>query len=143
MLLVVADEESQRSQNPFNELRWLVGILAECALLADTRTQFGRRVVFSTLDENRHQAIEIPTDELTIENAKKYWRNLPSVLALNVGELVAANMQPAERELIVEQIKNIRLGCGSVEAERAIATMTDEANILNRWTIPWGGACAD
>jgi len=138
MLLVIADEDSQRSQNPFNELRWLVGILAECALLADTRTQFGQRVVFSTLDVQSHQPVEIPNDELTVENAKKYWRNIPSVIALNVGELVTANMQPAELELIVEKIKHIRLGCGSVEAEHAIATMTDEANILNRWTIPWG-----
>lgn len=138
ILLVIADDENQRSQNPFNELRWIVGIIAECSLLADTRTQFGKRVAFSTLDAKNSLPVIIPTEELTPENAKKYWKNLPSVIALNVGELVTANMQPAGLELIIGQIKNIRLGCDAREAENAIATMTDEANILNRWTIPWG-----
>lgn len=138
ILLVIADDENQRSQNPFNELRWIVGIIAECSLLADTRTQFGKRVAFSTLDAKNSLPVVIPTEELTPENAKKYWKNLPSVIALSVGELVTANMQPAGLELIIEPIKNIRLGCDGREAENAIATMTDEANILNRWTIPWG-----
>lgn len=138
IMLVISDEEQRRSRNPFHELRWVVGMLAECALFSDTCTQFGRKVAFSALDARSNPAVEIPTEGMSVEDAKKYWENLPSVIALNAGDLVTASMQPADLALIVEQIKNIKLGCNWQEAENAIATMTEEANILNRWTIPWG-----
>lgn len=138
IMLVISDEEHRRSQNPFHEIRWVVGMVAECALLSDACTQFGRRVAFSTFDVRSNPAVEIPTDGMSVQNANKYWENLPSVVALNAGELVTASMQPADLSLIVEQIKTIKLGCDWQEAENAIATMTEEANILNRWTIPWG-----
>jgi|GEM_PF-5365323 len=138
ILLVISDEEQRRSQNPFDELRWVVGTLADCALLADTRTQFGRKVVFSALDARSSSPVEIPTAELSVGDAKKFWENLPSVVALNVGDLVTASMLPADLASIIEQIKAIKIGCDRQEAETAIATMTEEANILYRWTIPWG-----
>jgi hypothetical protein len=138
ILLVISDEEQRRIHNPFHELRWIVGTLAECALLADTRTHFGRQVVFSALGAPGNTPVEIPIAGLCVEDAQKYWENLPSVIALNVGELVSAGMQPADLASVIDQIRNIRLGCDCVEAESAIATMTEEANILNRWTIPWG-----
>ncbi|MBX9798096.1 MAG: restriction endonuclease [Burkholderiaceae bacterium] len=138
IMLVISDEEHRRSQNPFHELRWVVGMLAECALLSDVCTQFGRRVAFSTFDARSNPAVEIPTDGMSVQDASKYWENLPSAVALNAGELITASMQPADLALIVDQIKTIKLGCDWQDAENAIATMTEEANILNRWTIPWG-----
>lgn len=139
ILLVIADHgEEQLKRNPLHELRWIVARLAECSLLADTQTGFGKKVVFSTLDGRHNAAVEIPTKQLDIDDAKKYWENLPGVTALNIGDLVNTSMQPADLGSIIDQIKAIRLGCDQLEAETAIATMTEEANILNRWTIPWG-----
>lgn len=139
IFMVIADVgENQRIRNPLHDFRWEISTLAECALLADTHTDFGRRVVFSTLDTRRATPVEIPTAQLSIEDARKYWENLPGLAALNVGDLVTASMQPADLTSIIDQIKAIRLGCDRKEADIAIATMTEEANILNRWTIPWG-----
>lgn len=130
--------EQQRQSNPLHEVRWCVAGLAECSLLADTQTDFGRKVVFSTLDGRHNRAVEIPTTQLDVNDAKKYWENLPGLAALNIGDLVTVGMQPADLASIIDQIKAIRLGCDQQEAETAIVTMTEEANILNRWTIPWG-----
>lgn len=138
ILLVIADDEQQRDKNPFHSLRGVIGTIAECALLAETRTQYGRQVVFSALSAHGSIPVEISTVDLSIEDAKTYWENLPSIYALNARELVTDNMKPANLASMVQQIKNIKLGCDLHEAEDAITTMTEEANILNRWTIPWG-----
>ncbi len=139
ILLVIADHDEERlKRNPLHELRWIVAQLAECSLLADTQTDFGKKAVFSTLDGRHNVGVEIPTTQLEIDDAKKYWKNLPGAIALNVGDLVTVGMQPADLSSIIDQIKAIRLGCDRLEAETAITTMTEEANILNRWTIPWG-----
>jgi hypothetical protein len=138
MTVIADDGEEKRSRNPFHELRWEIGILAECALLADNRTEYGKQVVFSAFDLKTSTPVVIPTDSLSVVSAGRYWNNLPTIIALGVGDLVTAGMQPADLALIMDQLKAFRLGCDRDEAEAAIATMTEEANILNRWTIPWG-----
>lgn len=139
LTLVMADGSEERLRaNPFDEVRSEVGFLMECILLSDTRTDFGRKVVFSAVNDRHVEPVEIPTGEFEIADAQKYWENLPSAGAIDVGDLVSASMQPADLQSIIDQIKAIRLGCNRAEAEAAIATMTEEANILNRWTIPWG-----
>jgi hypothetical protein len=138
ILLVIADPHEHLERNPFHEIRVTIGVLADAALLADNRTDFGSKAVFSRLGAEDEVPIEIPTRDLGLDDAKKYWTNLPGTIALNAGDLVSANMQPADIHLILDEVRAIRLGCDRAEAETAIATMTEEANILHRWTIPWG-----
>lgn len=138
LFAVIADPDERREGNPFNDLRWIIGGLAECAMLAETKTHYGKKATLSTVDRHHTAVFDIPTADLTIDDTKKYWENLPGAIALNVGDLVTASAQPADLSAIIDQIKALRLGCDRAEAESAITTMTDEANILNRWTIPWG-----
>lgn len=139
VLMSIADsDEVVRKLNPLDDIRWAVGYLVECLLLSDTQTAFGRKAVFCSLDKSQSEGVEIPTEHLDISDAKKYWENLPGVGTLNVANLVSASMQPAKLEEIIEQIKTIHLGCDVTDATTAITTMTEEANILNHWTIPWG-----
>jgi hypothetical protein len=138
ILLVLADDSLPSSKNPLSHLGPLIYLIAEISLLADTRTQYGCRVMFSDIHAKRRSPIAIPIDGMTIDDAKKYWANIPSVVAIDAGELISTSMQPADLDAIIIEINSIKIDCSDKEADEAISAMTEEANILNRWTIPWG-----
>lgn len=121
-----------------DDLRFLLSQFLDCALLSDNRTNYGKRVVFNSQVNDNGDSQDISFEQLTEHQARQYWTNIPGRGALGVSDLVSSHSVPADLSLIIDQIKAIRLGCDQKEAERAIATMADEANILNRWTIPWG-----
>lgn len=128
------------SPNPFEINRQYLGELTQTAAIAEEQSCEGLQAVFSDNSPNGLilKPVPIPTEGLTDEQADLYWKNVPSGHAVGVAHLVAGGLIPADLNAIGDEIRSIRLGCTPAEASEAIRSLTDEANLLNRWTIPWG-----
>jgi len=135
MLIGVED-----SPNPFASYRGYLGELAQISTISEGRSREGLQAVFpdNSTDRMLLTTVPIPTDGLTDEQADNYWENVPYGLGVGVARLVSGGLIPANLDAIGEEIRSIRLGCSMSEALDATQALSDEANLLNRWTIPWG-----
>ena len=135
-VLRVSDDE----ETPFEAQRTYLGQMAETIAMRETDSLEGLRAVFADNSPNgmilKH--VPIPQDQLTDEQADSYWENVPSGFSVGAAQLVAGGLVPASLDAIKDEIRSIRLGCSPAEAREAIRSLADEANVLNRWTIPWG-----
>lgn len=135
-VLRVSDVEA----TPFEAQRVYLGQMAETIAMREAESLEGLRAVFAdnSLQGMILKHVPIPLDQLNDEQAGTYWDNVPSGFSVGAAKLVSGGLVPANLQVIKDQLRAIRLGCTQAEAREAIRSLTDEANVLNRWTIPWG-----
>ncbi|MDB5978362.1 MAG: restriction endonuclease [Nevskia sp.] len=134
---IIGDPAAEGDINPLHEWRWAIAALMHAANMNDRDTDFGRKIA-SFDPHTRHKEIRpLPLVGRTAEQARDFWPNTPSEFTQFGGAVIALELQPASLKALRPEIQNVCLGCSVEDARRAIQTLTDEANILNRWTIPW------
>lgn len=131
---------SDAEQTPFEPQRPYLGHFVEAFALRENASAEGLQAVFfkNTPDGMKLESVPIPLENLSDEQAENYWKDLPFGYAVDAAQLIVGGLVPASLSHIKDDIRAIRLGCTTAEACEAIQTLTDEANVLNRWTIPWG-----
>lgn len=131
---------SDTEQTPFEPQRSYLGQFVEAFALREDASAEGLQAVFfqNTPDGMKLKSVPIPLESLTDEQAETYWKDVPGGYAVDAAQLIAGGLVPASLSQIKDEIRAIRLGCTMADARGAIQTLTDEANVLNRWTIPWG-----
>lgn len=131
---------SDSEETPFEPQRPYLGQFVETFALRESATAYGLQAVFfqNTPDGMKLKSVPIPLENLSDEQADTYWKDVPSGYAVDAAQLIVGGLVPASLSHIKDEIRAIRLGCTMAEAREAIQTLTDEANVLTRWTIPWG-----
>lgn len=131
---------SDAEQTPFEPQRSYLGPFVEAFALRESASAEGLQAVFlkNTPDGMKLESVPIPLENLSDEQAQNYWKDVPGCYAVDAAQLIVGGLVPASLTHIRDDIRSIRLGCTMTDACEAIQTLTDEANVLNRWTIPWG-----